>query len=228
MLSLAQQKDLLGRFIEQQVQHLDRYGALAAQQDAANGASAEPLSERIRRERIMAVVYSALGARGPAAELGNDDEGRLRSAGFSEEDIADIGSKIAFLRDCVPRLHPDGGIGGLVGPENIFFRQTLGEIGAEADNETVDQARRLWFQTISQVMNDADRRYASLTSGQAATAYQTLGGSSTPALSRNRWRNQRFLAPETSSNGVLGEPDQLVEVDSNGSAMLLAGTPHRP
>ena len=167
-------------FIAEQAGHLDGVARIVAHQGADDRAATEPFADRIRRDKTMAEVYAALGARGVAADIGEAEVAMLSASGLDPGDIEDIKDRVRLLRDWLPRLSPNGAIGaegpkGLLGPPNMAFREALGEIDADATNANVDAARRLWLQAMSVVMRDG-RRYAPLDPGLAETVYREMFG----------------------------------------------------
>ena len=136
MLDPSQQKALLKAFIAEQAGRLDGVARIVAHQHADNAAGAEPLAEQIRRDRNMAEVYAALGARGVAAAIGEAEAAALAASGLNAGEIQDIKDRVRLLRDWLPRLYSDGGIGaegprGPLGPPNLAFRAALGKIDAD-------------------------------------------------------------------------------------------------
>lgn len=181
MLAASEQKLLLRTLIDNQVGQLDGVAGLAAHRDADNGSNAEPHSDRVRRDKIMAAVYAALGARGVAARIGDAEAASLAASGFDAGEIDVVREQVEFFRDCLPRIAADGAIDadgprGLIGPPNAAFRQILGLLDAEATNEHVGQARRLWLQSMSVVLRDADRRHAPLDPGHAEVVFNEMFG----------------------------------------------------
>jgi hypothetical protein len=188
MLDAAQKTELLKLFIGAQLENLDRYARVAAHADADRGATAEPVENRVRRERLLSIAYAAIAARGPAATLPAGDAAAMLQSGFSEQDVAEITGKIAYLRDMVPRLGSDGSLAengpeGLIGPDNDFFRTVLAGQGVAVDDETIDLARSLWLRATATAYADTARRYPPLSEAQTAW-HRTLGDaapSPTPA-----------------------------------------------
>ena len=181
MLNASQQKALLKTFIDGQIGHFDGVVGLFEHQDAGNATAIETRAERVARERAMAAVYAALGSRGVAAEIGEAEAAVLAAQGHDSKAIDAIAERVRYFRDCLPRMTADGQIGaegpnGLLGPANLDFRKALGEIDAEATNVNVDQARRLWLQAVSVVLNDTDRRHTPLDVSQADAIYQAMSG----------------------------------------------------
>ena len=180
MLTAIEQRELLKRFIDAQVGHLDGVTSLMAHRDAAMGASAEALDERVRRDRRMSVVY--------AADIGAAEAAKLAAEGWDAKEIEELGRNVRFLRDCLPRLSPDGAISaagpnGLIGPSNLDLRAALGDIDVDATNTNVEQVRRLWLQAIAVTLGDVDRRHAPLSTGLADEVYGGMfGGVSPPSM----------------------------------------------
>ena len=187
MLTASEQRGLLKRFIDQQVGHLDAATCLVAHHSATTGTNADLPEVRARRDRRMAAVYAALGARGVAAEIGEVEATKLAAFGFDADDIDEIGERVRFLRECLPRLAADGtisaqGTNGLLGPSNIALRAILGELDADATNPNVELARRLWLQALAVALGDSDHRHAPLTPGFAEEVYRnSVGRSQSPA-----------------------------------------------
>ncbi len=181
MLTASEQKQLLKAFVDHHAGHLETVAGLVAHQDAERGANAEPIIDRIRRERIMGAAYSVLGSRGVAAEVGDREVAALATRGFEPAEIDQVRAQVAYFRDFLPRLASDGtisaaGPNGLIGPSNTDFRRMLGLLDADATSDNVDLARRLWLQAMAVVLNDASRRHDTLGPGRAEAVFEEMFG----------------------------------------------------
>lgn len=181
MLTASEQKQLLRAFIDHQAGHYEGIAGLVAHQDAERGVGEQAVAERTKLERAMGAAYAALASRGVAAEIGEREASALALSGFEAAEIDQIRAKVAYYRECLPRLAPDGtisaeGPNGLIGPTNRDLRQMLGLLDADATNDNVDLARRLWLQATAVVLNDADRRHSALGLGQAEAIFGEMFG----------------------------------------------------
>jgi site-specific recombinase XerD len=221
MLDAAKKSELLKLFIESQAQNLDRYAQRAAHADADREASAEPVEEKIRREKQISIVYSAIAARGPAAALPAGDAAAMLGSGFSEQDVNEIKDKISQLREMVPRLASDGslaatGPNGLLGPDNDFFRTILAGLGVEADEENIDLVRSIWMRATSVAYADTGRRYPPLYETPTPARQTIADAASSPAnapapLSATSVASA--LAPKTKVHRTItGQINKMIEL----------------
>jgi hypothetical protein len=225
MLDASQQTALLKAFIDHQVGHFDSTAGLFAHRDAMNGTNLDPLAGRIRRDKVMAAIYAALGARSVAAEIGEAEAVQLRGAGFDDNEIETIRLRVDILRDSLPRLAADGtlsesGPGGLIGPPNAVFRQALRLLEADPSDASVDHARRLWLQAMSVVLRDAERRHEPLDVSRADAVYRAIFGAPERSAERTSPSAATVADPTTDAANSSPAKDRDFAISGRVAAMV--------